>query len=113
MHEMSIAESVLAIVSDTARGGGLARVSAVRLEIGALAAVDVAALRFCFDSVTRGSLAEAAALEIEEAPGRAWCFGCGEAVSIRARGEDCPRCGGARLQVTDGTQMRVKDIRGN
>jgi hydrogenase nickel incorporation protein HypA/HybF len=113
MHEMSIAESVLGIVAETARAARLGRVSAVRLEIGALAAVEAGALRFCFDAVTRGSLAEGAALEIDEVPGAAWCFGCSEAVVIAHRAEPCPRCGGARLQVTGGTEMRVKDIRGN
>lgn len=112
MHEMSIAESVLGIVNETARGAGLARVNAVRLEIGALAAVETRALRFCFDSVTRGSVAENAALEIDELPGTAWCFGCSEPVAIGARTDACPRCGGVRLQVTGGTDMRVKDIRG-
>ena len=113
MHEMSIAESVLAIVADTARRGGLARVNAVRLEIGALASVETGSLRFCFDSVTRGSLAEGAELVIDELPGAAWCFGCSEPVVVASRADLCPRCGGARLQVTGGTQMRVKDIRGN
>jgi hydrogenase nickel incorporation protein HypA/HybF len=113
MHEMSIAESIVGIVEKTARGGGLTRVNAVRLEIGALAAVETGSLRFCFDSVTRGSLAEGAALEIDELPGAAWCFGCNTAVPIGARGDGCPRCGGARLQVTGGTEMRVKDIRGH
>lgn len=113
MHEMSIAESVLGIVADTARRGGLARVSAVRLEIGALAAVETRSLRFCFDSVTRGSVAEGAQLVIDELPGAAWCFGCNEPVAIASRTDACPRCGGGRLQVTGGTDMRVKDIRGN
>ena len=113
MHEMSIAESVVGIVTDTARRGGLARVSVVRLEIGALAAVETGSLRFCFDSVTRGSVAEGAALVIDELPGTAWCFGCSEPVAIAARTDACPKCGGARLQVTGGAEMRVKDIRGN
>jgi hydrogenase nickel incorporation protein HypA/HybF len=113
MHEMSIAESILGIVRDTAVRGGLARVSAVRLEIGALAAVEPEALRFCFDAVTRGSVAEGAALEIDAPPGAAWCFGCEAPVEIRVRGDACPRCGGARLQVTGGTDLRVKDIRGH
>lgn len=113
MHEMSIAESVLGIVTDTARSGGLARVNTVRLEIGVLAAVETRSLRFCFDSVTRGTLAEGAALVIDELPGTAWCFECNESVPVATRVEDCPRCGGGRLQVTGGTDMRVKDIHGN
>ena len=113
MHELSIAESVVGIVAETARKAGLARVSAVRLEIGALAAVDAHALRFCFDSVTRGGAAEGARLEIDELPGAAWCFACDETVAVGARTDPCPRCGGARLQVTGGTDLRVKDIRGH
>lgn len=113
MHEMSIAESIVGIVQETARAGGLAKVSAVRLEIGALAAVETQALRFCFGSVTRGTLAEGAALEIDTPPGEAWCFACNESVTVAARTDACPHCGGFRLQVTGGSDMRVKDIRGH
>ena len=113
MHEMSIAEGVLGIVCDTARAGGLERVSEVRLEIGAFAAVEPAALRFCFDAVTRGSVAEGAALEIDEIGAAGWCFACAQDVAIAARGDACPRCGSAALTVTRGTEMRVKDIRGH
>ncbi|MGE0358690.1 MAG: hydrogenase maturation nickel metallochaperone HypA [Burkholderiales bacterium] len=112
MHEMSIAESVLGIVEESARREGLARVREVRLEIGRLAAVETEALRFCFDAVVRGSVAEGAMLAIDETPGAAWCFGCSATVPIAMRGDFCPRCGGGRLQVTDGTGMRVKDLLG-
>lgn len=112
MHEMSIAESVLGIVEETARREGLARVREVRLEIGRLAAVETEALRFCFDAVVRGSVADGARLEIDETPGTAWCFGCSATVPVQFRGDPCPRCGGGRLQVNGGTEMRVKDLLG-
>ena len=112
MHEMSIAESVLGIVEESARREGFRRVKEVRLEIGQLAAVETQALRFCFDAVVRGSVAEGAALAIEETPGVAWCFGCSSSVPVAARGEACPRCGSAQLQVSGGTEMRVKDLIG-
>jgi hydrogenase nickel incorporation protein HypA/HybF len=113
MHEMSIAESVLGIVEESARREGLRRVREVRLEIGRLAAVEPEALRFCFDAVVRGSVAEGAVLEIDETPGTAWCFGCGATVPLGMRGEACPRCGGGQLQVNGGTEMRVKELLGN
>jgi len=112
MHEMSIAESVLGIVEETARREGFARVKEVRLEIGRLAAVETEALRFCFDAVVRGSVAEGARLAIDETPGTAWCFGCSATVPLQSRGDLCPRCGGAQLQVNGGTEMRVKDLLG-
>ena len=112
MHEMALAESVLGIVEETARREGFSKVKEVRLAIGALAAVETEALRFCFDAVVRGSVAEGAVLAIEETPGTAWCFGCSVSVPVAARGDACPRCGGARIQVNGGTEMRVKDLLG-
>ncbi len=70
MHEMALAESMLEIVEDTARRNGAARVKTVWLEIGALSHVAPEALRFCFDAVTRGGIADGAQLTIVATPGR-------------------------------------------
>ena len=110
MHEMALAESMLEIVESTARKSGAERVLAVRLEIGALAQVEPDALRFCFDAVTRGSLAEQARLEIVTTPGAAWCMPCSETVALAQLGSPCPRCGSYQLTVSQGDAMRVKDI---
>lgn len=110
MHEMAIAESVLEIVVAAARRNAAARVEAVQLELGALSSVEAGALVFCFDAVTRGSLAEGAALEIVTLPGEAWCMACADRVALRRRGDPCPRCGGFELRVVRGEEMRVKEI---
>ena len=110
MHEMALAESMLEIVEQTARRNGAARVTAVWLELGALSHVEPDALRFCFDAVTRGSVADAARLTIVATEGQAWCMPCGEAVPLARRGEPCPRCGSYQLNVTQGEDMRVKEI---
>lgn len=110
MHEMALAESTLEIVVATARRSGAERVTAVRLEIGVLSQVEPEALRFCFDAVTRGSLAERARLEIVATPGAAWCMPCGETVALAALGQPCPHCGSYQLTVVQGEAMRVKDI---
>ena len=110
MHELSIAESVLEIVETTARRHDARHVSAIRLEIGMLSCVDAAALRFCFDAVTRGTIADGAQLQIDTAAGEAWCMACSEAVPLAALGSACPRCGGYQLEVTRGDAMRVKNI---
>jgi hydrogenase nickel incorporation protein HypA/HybF len=110
MHEMAMAESVREIVEQAARAQGAAHIRAVRLEIGALAPVDPAALRFAFEVCTRGSLAQAARLDIVQTAGTAWCMVCSEAVVIVARGDACPRCDSYQLQVSGGDRMRVIDI---
>jgi hydrogenase nickel incorporation protein HypA/HybF len=110
MHEMALAESMLGIVEATARTNAATRVTNVRLELGALSHVAVDALRFCFDAVTRGSLADGATLTIDTTPGEAWCLPCGANVPLGQVGEPCPRCGSFQLTVTRGDEMRVKDI---
>jgi len=110
MHEMSLAESVREIVDETARANGVRRVAAVRLEIGKLAQVEIDAMRFAFEVVTRGSFAESARLEIVETDGSAWCMRCSDSVTITRRGDACPKCDSYQLQVTGGDRMRVMDI---
>lgn len=110
MHEMSLAEGVVQIVEDYARRESFRRVKAVWLEIGRLSGVEMEAMRFCFEAATRSTVAEGATLEILETPGSAWCLQCSEPVSVAARYDPCPRCGGYQLQVTGGTEMRVKEL---
>jgi hydrogenase nickel incorporation protein HypA/HybF len=107
MHEMSLAEGVLQVVEDAAQARP---VRLVRLEIGALAAVELQALRFAFDVVKHGSVAAGAALDILATPGEAWCMHCCTSVPIAARGDACPTCGSHQLQVTGGDAMRVKEL---
>jgi len=110
MHEMALAEGVLQIVQDAAKREGFRRVRAVWLEIGRLSSVEPEAMRFCFDAVTRHSVADGAQLEIVETPGAAWCMQCSAPAAIGAVGDPCPSCGSYQLQVTGGTEMRVKEL---
>lgn len=112
MHEMSLAEGVLQIVEEHAVAQGIGRVGSVVLEIGELAGVEVEALRFCFDAVTRATRLEGAALRIDALPGRGWCMACAESVAIAQLYDACPRCGSHQVQATGGTEMRVKEFFG-
>jgi len=112
MHEMALAEGVLQIVDRTARREGFQRVALVVLEIGRLSAVEPEAMRFCFESVVRDSIAEGARLEILDVPGRALCLSCGREVELEHRYDPCPACDGFPLRVTGGAEMRVKEIEG-
>lgn len=110
MHEMSLCESVLRILRDNARSQGFARVKTVWLEIGALSGAESEAMRFSFDVVTRGSLADGSRLEIIHVPGEAWCMQCCKTVTVAQRYDACPDCGGYQLQVTGGEEMKIKEL---
>ncbi len=109
MHELSLAEGMLAIVEQSVRRSGFTRATVIRLEIGRLSCVMPDALRFCFESVTRSSLAEGAQLDIVEIAGAGRCRRCDTIMALQEPWGVCPDCG-ASLEVTSGTEMRVKEI---
>ena len=110
MHEMSLAEGVLQLVEETAMRENAQRVKLVVLEIGRLSSVEPEALRFCFEAVVDGSIAQGAVLEIVDVPGVGWCMPCGESVAMDEVFGACPKCGSYQLQPTGGTEMRVREI---
>lgn len=110
MHEMSLCEGIVQVLEAQARAQSFSRVKAVWLEIGALAGVEIEALRFCFDVVCRDTLAEGADLYIDEIPGQGWCMNCAKSVPVRRRYDPCPHCGGYQVQVTGGDQMRIREL---
>ncbi len=113
MHEMSLCQSILQTLEEQAGLQNFTRVERVCLEIGPLSGVEIEALKFGFDVVMRGSLAEQARLEIVECPAEAWCLPCAATVSINQRFDACPRCGSHQLQVTRGDELRIKELEVN
>ncbi len=110
MHEMSLAESVLEIAEEEARRQGATTIGAIVLEVGALAVVEVESLRFCFEAVCRGTMAENARLDIVAVPARGWCLDCRREVELGGRFGPCLECGGEQVQVTAGDVLRVREM---
>ncbi len=110
MHEISLCEGVLQILEDHAQRQGFDKVKTVWLEIGGLSGVEVEAMRFGFDAVMRGTLADGAGLEIVEIPGHAWCMQCSTTVRVNQLFDACPECGSYQLQVTGGDEMKIKEV---
>lgn len=110
MHEISICEGIIQVLQAEAKTQDFAKVTTLYLEIGQLASVEVEALRFSFEIVSQGTLADGATLKIDLLSGRAWCQDCQQSIEIAARFEPCSLCGGHQLQITQGDEMRVKEL---
>ncbi len=80
------------------------------MKIGALSHVEPAVLLFCFDAVARGTVAEGARLDVEEAPGEGWCSRCGALVAIAQRYDLCPACGLSHVEMTAGDELRLTEL---
>jgi hydrogenase nickel incorporation protein HypA/HybF len=110
MHEMSLAKSMLEIISDTAKKNNAKKVRSVQFELGTLSHAEPDALKFAFEVVTHGTIAEGAAFQIIRTPGKAWCMPCGHTVDLPKLGAPCPDCGSFQLAVTQGDEMRIASI---
>jgi len=110
MHEMSLMEALADLVEEEARKHRAERVDVVRVAVGVFSHVDPAALRFCFDAVTRGSVSEGAQFDIIEIPGAGWCMDCDKEVAISERFGLCPDCGRGRVQMTRGDDFRLLEL---
>lgn len=110
MHELSLAGGVLAVVEDAARRENFRQVQRLTLQAGALAGVEVPALRFALEALAPGTALDGADIVIEQVRGQAWCLRCATTVAIDARTDACPACAGHQLQPTGGTELKVLDL---
>jgi len=66
MHEVSIAQHLIELSYQAAEGQ---KILSLQLRLGSTSCVAEESLRFCFDVVARGTLAQGARLDIELVPG--------------------------------------------
>lgn len=108
MHELGIMASALDAVRLHAAREGQHQVVRIVLRIGALAGVDVDALRFAYEALAPGSVAENAALDIEEVPARAWCRRCdAEFGATRGLVFQCPYCQEYSGEIRAGRELGI------
>ena len=106
MHELAIAESVVETVTQRLPD---AKVTCVRLEVGALSGVVPDSIRFCFDLATEGTGLAGARLEITEPPARCRCRACGAQFQPESPVVLCP-CGSPDVAVLSGEQLTIVSV---
>lgn len=103
MHELAITQSVVDAVCERAAGRP---VRSIALRVGALTAVVPEAMRFCFDLVVEGTVAEGARLDISTEAGAGHCRTCDTDFVLGDLVLLCP-CGSADVAVTAGRDLRI------
>jgi hydrogenase nickel incorporation protein HypA/HybF len=106
VHELSIAESIVAGVCERAAG---AHVKRVIVEIGNLSGVVPDSVRFFFDACTKGTAIDGAELDIVEVKGLARCRSCGTESQADGLALSCP-CGSLDVDLVRGGELLVKAV---
>jgi hydrogenase nickel incorporation protein HypA/HybF len=110
MHEVSIMTEALRMAMDAAKSAGATRVLKLRLRIGTLSGVVPEALRFAFDVVVKGTMAQGATLEIETVPAACWCATCQAEFECENFFNECPRCHDVSGELRRGRELEIADV---
>lgn len=107
MHEMSITQGIIELCLEHAPGK---KVLSLEVEIGQLSSVVPDAIEFCFEACSRDTLLEGAELNIIRIPGLGHCQECGVKTSLSEVFGSCKKCGGHRITILAGEELRVREI---
>jgi hydrogenase nickel incorporation protein HypA/HybF len=109
MHEVGLMQDALGICFDAARRGNAKRISRIAMRIGELSGAEPEALRFAFEAMSQGTIAEHASIEFERTRVGRRCLGCGADFDGRSEADPCPQCG-AKNSIRTGFEIQVASI---
>jgi hydrogenase nickel incorporation protein HypA/HybF len=111
MHELSIVSSIVDSVTESLRRYPGARVTEVRLRVGALSAVVEDSLQFCYGIATEGTPLEGSRLVVNPVPVTVYCEACRAEGAIQSlQSFCCPRCGQPASDVRSGRELEIDAI---
>jgi hydrogenase nickel incorporation protein HypA/HybF len=105
MYERSLTRDIVDICEKSTAG---MKVISVTLEVGELSGITPGAIQFCFDECARGTSVEGAPLRVERIEAKCRCQECAAEFPLRGFHGSCPTCGGDRMEIISGDEMKVK-----
>ncbi len=119
MHEISIAGAIVDAVLDAAKKNDAKKVNEVFLEIGELTALNPDQLKFIFETITSGTVAEGARFNIAIVKPLIFCTKCSYKGQVQFFEKlhfflpviRCPECGEVDVDIIAGRECCVKKIK--
>jgi hydrogenase nickel incorporation protein HypA/HybF len=113
MHELPVIEQITRIAVSHAETHLAKKVVRIRIRVGELSDLYEEWMQRYFDFVSKGTLAEGAALEIEWTPVMFRCDECAKVFPVKIReGKDiaCPGCASGKTTFLSGREYFVREI---
>ena len=110
VHELSVAESILELVEQTATQHDAKRVSSFTLKVGELTAIVPEALRFAFEILSKGTRADGARIDIVTVPWRVACSACNRPYDVTGGLPACPSCGAHGGALLSGRELQLMEM---
>jgi len=113
MHEVSIIQNVVKIVTEKAIENKFTKVNKVSLKIGELSGVMAESLNFAFKSCIIGTMLEGSTLKIDKVKAIAKCEECMKQFPIDHFNKLCPICNRFSSTIISGYELYINTIEGD
>jgi len=110
LHELSITQEILEIVTKAVPAGQLGLVREIRLKIGEEGHLLPESLLFCFEALKADFGMPESKMELIRVPVTAECKSCGAVSPIVNQTYQCGSCKGTSLKVLTGNELQVTEI---
>ena len=110
MHELGITESLLSLALEHATQAQAQRITRLEVIIGQDSGASKESIRFYFDCLTPGTIAEGATLFFQRVATRFRCPHCQRLLSPNEASRGCTNCGECRLELATGRELYLKSI---
>ncbi len=110
MHELSITQSILAIVLEQAKVAEASKVTKVNLTIGELAGVVDECVQFYFELLSKETIADNASLSFQHLPTRLRCRNCDTVFLPDNLSWACPNCREQKGEIISGRELYIESI---
>ena len=110
MHELSITKGILDLAIAKAREANSDRIVQIDLVIGDASSIIDDSVQFCFDFVSRDTIAQGARLNFHRVPVEMKCRRCGSLFGPEAVSWACPKCSEWDVEMVRGTEFYMESI---
>jgi len=113
MHEFDMTKSMLDLVLQQTEEAGAREVETINLVIGEMTGIVDENVRFYFNQLSRGTIAEGASLSFKVVPITARCSGCDKSFPLEESNWICPYCGNKDVKIISHEELIIESIEVN
>jgi hydrogenase nickel incorporation protein HypA/HybF len=108
-HEGGIAQDILKKILSEAKRRGLSKVKLAKVIVGEANLAQPDNIKFSFESISQGTIAQGAKLDIRLTKLKARCSSCKSEYDLSAS-LSCPHCKGKEIDIFSGQELLVESV---
>ena len=110
MHELGITENIVSITLAKADEAQAGKVLKINLVVGELSGFVADCIRFYFDTLSKDTIAQGAALHFETVPAELRCRDCSTVFRPQDTLWSCPKCGSQGVEISKGRELYIESM---